>query len=73
MRRKNFGIWDEISWKEYGERARWVGCGLLKFGIESEECVALISENRPKWLYVDLGIQAIGAITAAIYVTRRRG
>ncbi|MFC1654796.1 AMP-dependent synthetase/ligase, partial [Myxococcota bacterium] len=69
LRRKNFGIWDEISWKEYGERARWVGFGLLKFGIKSEECVALISENRPKWLYVDLGIQAIGAITAAIYVT----
>jgi long-chain acyl-CoA synthetase len=69
LRRKNFGIWDEISWKEYGELARWVGCGLLKMGIGREECVALISENRPKWLYVDLGIQAIGAITAAIYVT----
>ncbi len=69
LRRKNFGIWDEISWKEYAERARWVGCGLLKLGIGREECVALISENRPKWLYVDLGIQAIGAITAAIYVT----
>jgi long-chain acyl-CoA synthetase len=69
LRRKNFGIWDEISWKEYAERARWVGCGLLKLGVAREECVALISENRPKWLYVDLGIQAIGAITAAIYVT----
>ena len=69
LRRKNFGIWDEISWKEYARRARWVGCGLLKWGIGREECVALISENRPKWLYVDLGVQAIGAITAAIYVT----
>jgi long-chain acyl-CoA synthetase len=69
LRRKNFGIWDEISWKEYGERTKWVGYGLLKFGIVREECVALISENRPRWLYVDLGIQSIRAITAAIYVT----
>jgi long-chain acyl-CoA synthetase len=69
LRRKTFGIWDEISWEEYARRARFVGCGLLEFGIGRGECVALISENRPKWLYVDLGIQSIGAITAAIYVT----
>jgi long-chain acyl-CoA synthetase len=69
LRKKDFGIWHEISWKDYAENVRLVAHGLLRFGIRRGECVAIISENRPEWLFVDLGIQAIGAITSAIYVT----
>jgi long-chain acyl-CoA synthetase len=69
LRKKDFGIWQEITWREYAQRVRAVSCALLQFGVERGECVALISENRPKWLFADLGIQALGAITAAIYVT----
>ncbi len=69
LRKKDFGIWQEISWNEYAANVRTVAHGLLNFGIARGECVAVISENRPEWLYVDLGIQSIGAVTAAIYVT----
>jgi len=69
LRKKDFGIWHEISWREYAQYAGAVAYGLLEFGISRGDCVALISENRPKWLYADLGIQSIGAITSAIYVT----
>jgi long-chain acyl-CoA synthetase len=69
MRKKEFGVWKEISWTEYWSNVHDVAAGLLKFGISVKRCVGLISENRPEWLFVDLGTQAIGGITAAIYVT----
>jgi long-chain acyl-CoA synthetase len=69
LRKKDFGLWQETTWRAYAERAHAVSRALLAFGVPSGECVALISENRPEWLFVDLGIQSIGAITAAIYVT----
>ena len=69
LRQKELGIWQEITWRQYADATRLVACGLLDMGAECGQCVALISENRPEWLYADLGIQSIGAITAAIYVT----
>jgi long-chain acyl-CoA synthetase len=31
--------------------------------------VGVIGENRPEWLFADLGIQSVGAITTGIYTT----
>ena len=37
------------------------GAGLLNLGIKRGELIGLISDNRPEWLYADLGIMGIGA------------
>ena len=29
MREKNFGIWEEITYKEYWEKAQWNWCALM--------------------------------------------
>jgi len=63
------GLWQEESWQDYRNNVRAVAHALLVLEVSPEECVALISENRPEWVYADLGVQSIGAITAAIYVT----
>lgn len=69
MRTKEFGVWREIGWDEYARRVREVAGGLLALGHEPGERVALISENRPEFLYIDLGIQSVAGITTAIYTT----
>jgi len=69
LRKKEMGIWHDISWSAYRENAGKVALSLLAMGAERGECVAVISENRPEWLYIDLGVQSIGCITAAIYAT----
>ena len=33
IREKDFGIWNEYSWADYGEMARLVGLGLLSLGL----------------------------------------
>ncbi|MBZ0271589.1 AMP-binding protein [bacterium] len=69
LRRKEFGIWRSYSWDDYDASVREVFGGLAALGVTKGECVALISENRPEWLFCDLGILHHGAVTAAIYVT----
>src|SRR5690606_3036568 len=54
---------------EYARRVRLVANGLLALGLNRGDRVGLIGENRPEWLFADLGIQAAGGVTAAIYAT----
>jgi len=69
MREKRLGIWRSISWREYGEKARHVGLGLVALGLRPKDVVAIAAENCPEWLYTDLGALSVGAITNGIYTT----
>jgi long-chain acyl-CoA synthetase len=69
MREKELGIWRGISWREYGERAKRVGLGLVALGLRPGDVVAIISDNRPEWLYTDLGVMSVAAIPNGIYTT----
>ncbi len=69
LRNKRFGVWREITWRAYYEHVQTVGYMLWKLGVRPGDHVALLSENRPEWLYVDLGVQGIGARSVGIYQT----
>jgi long-chain acyl-CoA synthetase len=69
MREKDLGIWRGISWREYGQRARRVGMGLVALGLRPRDVVSIISDNRPEWLYTDLGIMSVAAVPNGIYTT----
>ena len=69
FRDKKFGIWNEISYKEFWLQVSYVGCALNYFGIGKSDKVAIHSENRPEWLISDIGAQAIGAISVGLYPT----
>jgi long-chain acyl-CoA synthetase len=69
LRKKDLGIWDEISWNKYLENVKWVSLGLISLGLKRKEKVALIGENKPEWLYSDLGICCAGGVTIPIYST----
>jgi long-chain acyl-CoA synthetase len=63
------GEWQVVSWAEVAERALRVACGLVQAGLRPGDTVALMSPNRPEWLYCDLGIMAAGGITVPVYPT----
>lgn len=69
LREKTYGIWRDITWREYGEKVRAVALGLISLGLRKGECVSLIGENRPEWVYSDIGIMCAGGVTAGIYTT----
>ena len=43
--------------------------GLDALGVGPGDRVAVHSDNRPSWLFADLGAQALGAVTVGIYPT----
>ncbi len=69
LRVKHLGRWEEISWAEYEHRAARLGLGLRELGVAAGDMVAVLADNRPEWLYADLGVQGIGAITVGVYPT----
>jgi long-chain acyl-CoA synthetase len=69
MREKELGIWRAITWREYGERVRRAGLGLVALGLAPGDVVSIIADNCPEWLYADLGILAVGGVTNGIYTT----
>lgn len=66
---KQNGVYSPISWNEFLAHVAKIANGLRKIGIQKGDRVALLSENRPEWAYVDLAVLGIGAITVPIYAT----
>ncbi len=69
FREKDLGIWRSTSWAQYGERARFVGMGLVKLGLARGEVVSVLAETVPEWLYADMGTMGAGGVTNGIYPT----
>lgn len=69
LRKKEYGIWKEISWDEYFQNVKALAFGLIDLGLKPGERVALVSDNRPEWHYSDLAIMCAGGITVPVYVT----
>jgi long-chain acyl-CoA synthetase len=69
FREKDLGIWRSTSWREYGERARAVGMGLAKLGLERGDIVSILAETVPEWLYADMGTMGAGGVSNGIYPT----
>ena len=69
MREKQLGIWRGISWREYGERAKHVGLGLVALGLRPRDVVSIIADNMPEWLYTDLGVMSVAGVPNGIYTT----
>lgn len=69
---KDYGIWQQVTWREYGERARLVGLGMVRLGFKRGESVAILSETRHEWLYADMAAQWLGGVSLGIYPTSSR-
>jgi len=61
--------WDKYNARQYKQNADWVSIGLLKLGVKKGDKIATISNNRPEWNFIDMGICQIGAIHIPIYPT----
>jgi long-chain acyl-CoA synthetase len=69
LREKDFGIWQEIKWAQYWDRVQDVAHGLLAFGVQPGDRVAVHSENRPEWVCSDVATVAVRGVTVGLYPT----
>ncbi len=69
LRRKEYGIWNRISWFEYGQRVKEAGAGLIAGGLQKGDRVAILGDNRPEWLICHLACMCSGGVTVGVYST----
>jgi len=69
LRKKELGVWNKITWRQYGQRVRQVGMALVLLGLEPEDRVAIIGDSRPEWLYADLGNLSVNGVSVGVYTT----
>jgi long-chain acyl-CoA synthetase len=69
IRRKDYGIWNRVSWRQYGQKVREAAGGLLDIGLERGDRVAILGDNRPEWLICHLATMTIGCVTCGVYPT----
>ncbi|MET0635704.1 MAG: long-chain fatty acid--CoA ligase [Chitinophagaceae bacterium] len=70
------GSWHGYSTQEVNDIVNRFSIGLLQKGVsggdytaEGSDKIAIISPNRPEWVFTDLAVQQVGAILVPIYPT----
>lgn len=67
IRDKNFGIWQEHTWKHEYEQVKYFGLGLISLGLKSGDKVAVIGDNEPELYWANFAIQAVHGISVALF------
>jgi long-chain acyl-CoA synthetase len=63
------GRWTPLSAAEFGERTQGLALGLALLGVDRDDRVAILSENRPEWPMTDFAALSLGALTVPIYTS----
>ena len=73
---KENGKWVSYGTQQSADIVNRFSAGLLQLGVsandmtaEGSDKIAIISNNRPEWVFADLAVQQIGAILVPVYPT----
>lgn len=64
---KQNGEWKKVGSKEFVDTANQASLAFLSFGLNRQDKIAIISNNRPEWNFIDVGILQAGLINVPIY------
>ncbi len=65
IRDKDFGLWQEYTWKTCYEKVKHFALGLMKLGLKPEDKVAIIGDNEPEWFWAAFATQSGRGIVVA--------
>lgn len=66
---KENGKWRLYSTQEFVDNVNNLSYGLYNLGLEREDKIAIIANNRPEWNFADFACQQSGAVSVPIYPT----
>ena len=61
------GKYENITYDEVRIKTENFANGLASLGVKRDDKVAIISENRPEWVYTDFAILGLGAVDVPLY------
>ncbi len=69
LKEKRGGAWVDFSWTDILTATRRLRGGLLKLGLTPGDRVAILAENCPEWVIVDLAVLGMGGVVVPLYPT----
>ena len=66
---KENGQWLKFGIKTFADQVNNVSYGLMAMGFKKGDKIATLSNNRPEWNFLDLGMLQIGCIHVPVYPT----
>ena len=66
---KTDGKWIEYNAQQYNELAHSFAYGLLELGFNKGDKIVTITNNRPEWNFVDMGMAIIGVVHVPVYTS----
>ncbi len=66
---KRNGKWETFSTEDYRKKADQFSFGLLAKGFKHGDKIAIVTNNRPEWNFIDIGLSQIGCVQVTIYPT----
>jgi len=67
MKYKVDGKYQGIDYNQFRKETECFALGLAKLGLKPHDKIAIISENRPEWIYSDMAILSLGALNVPLY------
>jgi long-chain acyl-CoA synthetase len=66
---KSNGVYCDITWDDLLNKVVALSLSLFSLGIRKDDKVAIIAESSPEWVFTDLAVLSLGAITVPIFPT----
>lgn len=66
---KKDGKWVKYSSRQYIDYSNNISYGLLALGLKKGDKIATITNNRPEWNFVDMGMAQIGVVHVPLFTT----
>lgn len=73
---KENGVWTKYSTRQVADTVDRLSAGLRKLGVSGNDMsaggsdkIAIMSNNRPEWIFTDMATQQLGAILVPVYPT----
>lgn len=63
------GEWVKYSSLDYINNSNYISYGLKELGLRAGDKIATITNNRPEWNFVDMGMAQLGIIHVPIFAT----
>jgi long-chain acyl-CoA synthetase len=70
---KKDGKWQYYTSEQYSEIAHHFACGLLALGLQKGDKIMTVTNNRPQWNFVDMGMSMAGIVHVPVYTSMNSG
>lgn len=66
---KRDGGWQPTSWRQYAQRVKDFGLGLIALGFKPRQALVVLGFNREEWVIADLAAMAVGGVAVGLYTS----